>query len=73
MKINIQDFDATLEKVLDIWSQFLVYRLRLLTTKTYLNFVMFDLSIFTWFTANVQPGRQTNFKFSHGEEINIGT
>ena len=38
----IQDFDEILQKLSDIWSQFLIYGLRLFPAKTYTNFVTMD-------------------------------
>ena len=42
IKTNIQDFDVSLQKVSNIRSQFLVHKLRLLTSKTYPNIARID-------------------------------
>ena len=42
IKTNIEDFDASLQKEVNIQSQFFLYKLKLLAAKTYPNFVRVD-------------------------------
>ena len=70
MKINVQDFDVTLEKLSNIRPQFLVYWLKLHTTKTYPNFVRFDQFLLD--LQQIFRPTDRHFKFSHGKEINNG-
>ena len=66
----IQDSDDILQKLINIWSLFLIYELRLFTSKTSTNFE--TMIIFTWISVqtNVKTDRQTIFKFSDGYTIN---
>ena len=62
-----EDFDASMQKVSNIQSKFLLYKIRLLTAKTYPNYVR----IFTWFIA--QTNIWTNFEFCIVNEVYNGT
>ena len=49
-----------------------MHKLKLFTAKTYPNFVRIDEFLGDIVQANIQIERQSNFKFSHGNEINNG-
>ena len=61
MKTNIQDFNVPLQNVSNIRSKFLLHTLRLLTTKTYPNFVRIDQFLCDLLSKEIyrQTDRQT--------------
>ena len=70
MEINIPDFHECLRKLSNIWSQSLVSKLRLLTAKTFPNFVRIDQFLRDLYPKQIF--RQTNFKLPHDNKINNG-